>query len=85
MESRHAAALAQRTLEGLALVLLLVFCGVGVYQTATYYAPSIDSHLLTALAVFVPLGLLAFISSWMNTKSAREELAGSDSDTQRRK
>lgn len=71
MKNRHAAALAQRTLEGLALLLLLVFCGVGVYQTATYYAPSIDSHLLTALTVFVPLGLLAFISSWMNKERPR--------------
>jgi hypothetical protein len=71
MNLRPAAALGQRILEGLALLLLLVFCGVGVYQTATYYVPNIDTRLLTALTVFIPLGLFGFISSQVNKNQHR--------------
>ncbi len=69
LKPHHAAALAKRTLEGLALLLLLVFCGVGIYQIATFYAPNIDSHLLTALIVFVPLGLVALVAKARSANS----------------
>jgi len=52
-------ALARRALEGLTVVLLIVFCSVGVYQTAVSLVPNIDTSVLTCLVVFVPLGLLA--------------------------
>jgi hypothetical protein len=58
MKNSRAFRKAQEQFEALASLALVVFCGIGVYQTAVFYFPGIDSGLLTCLILFTPAGLL---------------------------
>lgn len=54
--------------EGISPLLLLVFCGVGIYQAANYYMPDLGRGA-DGIVVIAPLILLALTLDGMRGKS----------------